>query len=333
VSKLQKIFHAGGRRMSFAPAYLLLVFLGAILAGAFYWGIVTVQRIPPIAPTFDEKVSQAQLEALKVALTTTAGLGAAAGLYVSYRRQRNEERNSFREQDRIFTERFIAAATLLAHESAAVRLAGINSLVRLADDSTRDRDTCLSTLCSYLRIPVVLRDAGECNPDGESCVGNKLDWLDPNEWDVRRSALRHISDRLQVRGPIETWTGPVDLRGATLIETDFSECTFAERADFSETRFVGTASFRQCRFEARAIFVGAKFIDNVSFEEASSRDLFDLSNCKFMNSTTFEDFSFVVRPVFDHSTFSRELCLSLKCRDSVSVVPGVSLFTTESVSI
>jgi hypothetical protein len=83
----------------FGYGYILLLAAGAVLAVALYWGLTSAQRIPPIGASFDEKLASARFEALKVALTTAAGVAAIAGLYVGYRKQRNDEANSLREQD------------------------------------------------------------------------------------------------------------------------------------------------------------------------------------------------------------------------------------------
>ena len=293
------------RKHSFASAYIVLVICGAIMAGLFYLLIVTIQRVPPISAKFDQQVSQARSDALKVALTTTAGLGAAAGLYVTYRRQRTEESNSYREQDRVFTERFTVAANLLAHESAAVRLAGVNSLARLADDSQRDRDTCLNTLCSYLRIPVLLK-ADTQDADDLPNLASKDNWVDPNEWDVRRSALKLICDRLKYGALTPFSTGTIDLRMAVLIDADFQEANFDGAVDFSGAVFVEEASFDLCRFKLFANFSGALFSRMVSFSGADFKGYVDASDCHFLGSTNFRDTSFSHKPNFDGCDFFKE---------------------------
>ncbi|MGH3829855.1 MAG: pentapeptide repeat-containing protein [Pseudonocardiaceae bacterium] len=313
----------GYRPSPFAFSYLLLVLTGATLVALFYWGIVSAQRIPVLAPSFDERQNQARLEALKVALTTTAGLGAAAGFYVGYRRQKTQEENSYREQDRVFTERFTVASNLLAHESAAVRLAGVNSLARLSDDSARDRDTCLRTLCSYLRIPVEISDA---NPSAEQAVPktNRSLWRDPNEWDVRRSALALVAARLQPAWPAGHWKGSVDLRDAILIDADFTGCLFASNADFGGATLNGAAKFQ-----------GVDFCDATSFDF-----------CIFTAGADFTDSRFYVEATFDSAVFSEmakfELSLSSDTTPSLMILPSyraakflnglvVSIFLKESI--
>lgn len=250
----------GGQHKPYAPKpfmliYLALVIFGASIAFAAYLGILWTQSLPPLGSSFQEKESQARLEAIKVALTTVAGLAAASGLYVGYRRQRVEESNSSREQDRVFTERFGAAAALLGNENAAVRLAGVQSLARLADDSIRDRYTCLSALCSYLRLPVRLtEDASDPPESHRSRSLRREQWLDPDEWDVRRNALRLLLDRLDSDAP-EPW----DLRDAVLIDPNFSIVSVREGIDARRAILLGAVTLTVDTFESLTLFEDCLF--------------------------------------------------------------------------
>jgi hypothetical protein len=85
-------------------------------------------------------------DVVKIVLAVVAGLGASVGLTVSYRRQRGEEAGAF-------TSRYTAAAEQLGHEKAAVRLAGVYALARLADEWAPQRQTCIDVLCAYVRMP------------------------------------------------------------------------------------------------------------------------------------------------------------------------------------
>jgi hypothetical protein len=130
-----------------------LIIAGLVISGGIYYGLTLAQRVPPLGETFDEKLVSARYEAVKVALTTTAGIAAIAGLYVTYRKQRNDEANSLRDQDRTFTDRMAAAAGLLQSVDPVVRIAAANAIARLGDDSSRDRPACVSMLTAYLRRP------------------------------------------------------------------------------------------------------------------------------------------------------------------------------------
>jgi hypothetical protein len=78
-------------------------------------------------------------------LAAVAGLGAAVALVVAYRRQRELKRDEAgqRDQTRLLTERFGAAATQLGGEQAAVRLAGVYAMAAVADEWEAQRQAPL----------------------------------------------------------------------------------------------------------------------------------------------------------------------------------------------
>lgn len=290
----------------FAPAYSLLLLAGALLAAAAYAGILQLQAIPIIADRFDDKVSQGRIEALKVALTTVGGLAAASGLYVAYRRQRTEEANSGREQDKVFTERFGAAANLLSSDGVAVRLAGIESLTRLADDSDRDEFTCLSMLCAYLRVPVERLSGTARNSSADLASGGRSDWVDPTEWEVRRTAGRQVFDRLQ---RLSKYGGEVDLEGATVVDVslrggilgdvavNLRECSFmtdchiedllCRSVDFSFSRFYGSFFLGGNEEQGLITLNGSRFDGNVTVALGSTSRSPRFRGCQFEQGFSF----------------------------------------------
>lgn len=290
----------------FPVIYVGLVVLGGILAAAAYVGILRIQSLSILGTVFDEKQAQARLEALKVALTTVAGLAAAAGLYVGYRKQRVEETNSSREQDRVFTERFSSAAALLASDNAAVRLAGVQAFARLADDSPRDRYTCLSALCSYLRLPVRLVESPDPSEevDPRRRVAHREQWLDPDEWDVRRTGLRLLLARLAIQ------TGhPWDLRDSVLIEPDFAEGLIAAGIDASRSALVGDIHIASAVFRDISQFNGCYFSGSLNVTGASAVLTFDESTVdgrfRFRLTADFaRDPSWGLLPTFERCTFA-----------------------------
>ena len=129
------------------------------------------------------------LDSVKIGLAVVAGLGAAVGLTVSYRKQRGEE-------DKAFTDRYAAAAEQLGHNKAAVRLAGVYALARLADDWEPHRQTCIDVLCAYLRMPY--------DPENP----------EPGEREVRLTVIRLIRDHLRPTARV-SWSGrDLDFTGA-----------------------------------------------------------------------------------------------------------------------
>ena len=155
------------------------------------------------------------LDSVKIGLAVVAGLGAAVGLTVSYRKQRGEE-------DKAFTDRFTATADQLGHGKAAVRLAGVYALARLADDWEPHRQTCIDVLCAYLRMPY----------DPES--------PEPGEREVRLTVIRLIRDHLRPTARV-SWSGrDLDFTGTVFDGGDFSGATFSGgTVNFSGATFSG----------------------------------------------------------------------------------------------
>jgi hypothetical protein len=97
--------------------------------------------------------TQDTFDALKIALSVVAGVGAVVALTVAYRKQVLSEAAEYREDTKLFTERFTTAAGQLGADQAAVRLAGMYAMARLADDWVAERQTCIDVICAYLRMP------------------------------------------------------------------------------------------------------------------------------------------------------------------------------------
>jgi hypothetical protein len=304
MTKLDDGRHRPYRPKPFAVVYIALVVLGAGIAAAAYIGILWIESLPVLATSYDEKQAQARLEAVKVALTTVAGLAAVSGLYVAYRRQRVEESNSSREQDRVFTERFGAAAGLLASDNAAVRLAGVQSLARLADDSDRDRYTCLSALCSYLRLPVRLLDSptsSDVEADTRSRTTQREQWHDIDEWDVRRNALKLLLERLD-SDAIEPW----DLRDAVLIEPDFSIGEIRAGLDARRAIVVGNAELPSRIFGSTTRFDGTLFDGTLTVIGPNSKVSFNESTIKrrfTFNASRSYPYEWGLMPTFERCKF------------------------------
>jgi len=200
-------------------------------AGGLLW-FLGWPRLPSAAQ-FD--VTQL-LDLLKIALSVVAGFGGVVLLAVNYRKQRVAEdehdlavQRADREVVQKFNERFGAAAEQLAHESPAVRLAGVYALAGLADDWPAQRQVCVEVLCGYLRV------APEEMTKGET--------------EVRQAILRVIRDRTRASATL-SWSE---------LDFDFTGVTF-ENADFARLRFEGTVLFDGAEFAGGvASFAGSEF--------------------------------------------------------------------------
>lgn len=228
----------------FAAVYGALLVAGTVMAFGLYFVLLHVMH-GAAAPL------STRLDVAKTALLVVGGSGAVAGLYVAYRKQRTDEANHLRDQDKLFTERYTAAASQLGNTaSAAIRLAGVYALARIADDSERDRPTCLKVLCAYLRMPY--------DPDDRA--------TEPAERQVRTTAQTVIAERLRPDHPGFWPDARIDLTDAHLIGLDFSGIIVGEFAA-DHARFGGDAVFSRATF-GNAWFRGAAFSRDAGFDEA-----------------------------------------------------------------
>ncbi|MEU8852381.1 pentapeptide repeat-containing protein [Streptomyces sp. NPDC048564] len=254
----------------------------------------------------------AQLELLKLVFATVAGVGALVALVTSYRRQRIDEIASERAErvhahservadanihdatERRVTELYSHAVEQLGHEKATVRLGGLYSLERLAQHNDEHRQVVVEVICAYLRMPY--------NSPMEQDVSTETQ----QEWQVRRAAqevlARHLRaeplrsrfrgrDREASENPLYWPDVSLDLRGAVLIDANFSECslvnpifteaTFIGDALFSGAIFTGPASFSSCEFKGWAAFDGAEFTGNLFITSATFEGISDFRNSSF----------------------------------------------------
>ncbi|MGY4765278.1 pentapeptide repeat-containing protein [Kribbella sp. CWNU-51] len=199
----------------------------------------------PRGPTPDQQKLLADLA--KIAPGLAAGMGAAFALVVGYRRARVEEAGSHRDDRRLFSSRYQDAADLIGHDKAAVRLAGISAMARLADDWAEQRQPCIDVLCGYLRLPY--------DPAAS----------DSGEEEVRLTVIGLITAHLQASAE-PAWRGhDLDFTGAFFDGGDFRGAVFSGgNVDFINAVFPGgTVDFINAVFSGgtvdftNAVFSGA----------------------------------------------------------------------------
>jgi len=228
------------------------------------------------------------LELLKIALAVVAGLGGVVLLAVNMRKQRVAESEHLlaqakdgREQAQSFNERFGTAAGQLAHDNAAVRLAGLYAMAGLADDWVANRQICVDVLCGYLRLPARKDDL----PDAK----------------VRESVLRVLRVRLA-----DDWRGSaleLDLTGArftdqTVLRLETQRALRLDHAVFEDGLFIvgpanayavsyAGATFRgpETRFQDGGIFIGAQFTGRLVFDTDNLWRRFAFTDCVFTEAT------------------------------------------------
>ncbi|TDQ50751.1 pentapeptide repeat-containing protein [Actinorugispora endophytica] len=300
---------------------VVIAVVALIVVGA--WWVMGAPR-----PLFPDRLPPKALDAIATrAFAVVAGLGAAALLVISYRRQRTTEEEvelakaddararlaAAREVTRLFTERFTSAYTELGSEHAAVRLGAVHALAHLADDApTRDlRQTCVDVLCAYLRMPYE-PEPGPLPGDAteEQVKAHRAETLAfASLREVRHTILRAIGNRLREDTP---WRGcDYDFTGVVFDGGDLHEARFSDgRATFRDAKFSGGAvDFTGAVFSGGAVdFTGAEFAGGwVAFNYAEfAGGTVDFTNARFTNGmVSFADTEFSGgRADFNHAEFA-----------------------------
>jgi hypothetical protein len=139
---------------------------------------------------FGHDTNSNRLDVIKTAGSIVIGTGGAAALLLTARRQRFVELDG---TERRITELQTKAAELLGSDQAAVRLAGLYALERLAQDNPGHRQTIVDIMCGYLRMPFT--------PPPSKAIGEPPPCTRPalSQWVPRRSSTR-LSAWCSMRG-------------------------------------------------------------------------------------------------------------------------------------
>ncbi|MEV4637387.1 pentapeptide repeat-containing protein [Actinoplanes sp. NPDC049548] len=322
----------------------------ALACTVFGIGILALVAMLLIAAdvTGDER-AKLQIEAIKYGLGFFAASGAAAALLLAVRRQRLSEhthelellKHAHTEADateRRVTDLYTKAAEQLGSADAAVRLAGLYALERVAQNNAGQRQTIVNVLCAYLRMPYTPpmppARAADASPPGLPLPGPGLVTADARlarqELQVRMTAQRILSTHLRLPADVEPhqaallrpdphqpfWPGmDVDLTGAALVNWDgdqghvrragFGSVTFHGTASFAAATFTGAADFAGARFSGDARFPEAVFTDQATFGHVSVAGFADFNQAAFADDVSFRDATFHGVADFTDATFSQ----------------------------
>ncbi|MGJ6960601.1 pentapeptide repeat-containing protein [Streptosporangium sp. G11] len=282
------------------------VLTGVVLIVVSMWSATAVLLfLADTAPDASKRVEM-RLDAVKTGLTVGAGAVGLVALLLGVRRQWLGERTqAYQEYDageRRVTELYTKATDQLGHDKAAVRLAGLHALERVAQDNPEHRQTIVDVICAYLRMPPVPAEPGE----GESA--GQEESIDPQELQVRATAQGILRNHLRwsrsepVR-PVTFWPDiDLDLTGARLVKLGFVDCRM-RRARFGGARFEGFARFDRATFEDVAVFGGAVFTGRAAWGEANYKAGFE--GAVFRGDVMFRETVFALRADFREATFER----------------------------
>ncbi|WP_189246288.1 pentapeptide repeat-containing protein [Streptosporangium pseudovulgare] len=298
--------------------------------------------------------------AIQTALAAGAGVGAAVTLMLAFRRQRHQEhaahvtaylaeRNAaLAEQvadntkhdatERRVTDLYTKAAEQLGHDKAAVRLAGLYALERLAQDNPGHRQTIVNVICAYLRMPytppepapapdperdhkAALRAARRRHQAARAGVAlpaepapRQEDGDREGELQVRLTAQRILAAHLRDDRPADRrstlpaapafWEGmSLDLTGATLIDFDLTG-GHATEAVFDKATFAGDVRFVGAIFAGDVRFNGATFTGDAWFNGATFTGDATCDKATFARHAMFVGASFAGRAMFVGATFT-----------------------------
>ncbi|GAA2986301.1 pentapeptide repeat-containing protein [Streptosporangium longisporum] len=339
-------------RMPRAAAWWIVpitLLVGAVVGGVSWW---------LLSDASSTAAAIARQGALQTALAAGAGVGAAVTLMLAFRRQHHQERTAAVTADlaernvllakevaehtkhdateRRVTDLYVKAAEQLGHDQAAVRLAGLYALERLAQDNPGQRQTIVNVICAYLRMPytpprpadpeqerkAALREARRryhaTHISGTSPTRPALAPAEDLEGErqVRLTAQRILSEHLRDERPAEqrdtTSPGPrfwpgmrIDLTGATLIDLDFSHCHIAE-ATFTKATFTGDARFSKVTFTGDAEFGEATFAGDAWFRETFFSGRAHFGKVTFTRYAHFGGATFAAQTWPDKAAFPRD---------------------------
>ncbi|WP_440098436.1 pentapeptide repeat-containing protein [Streptosporangium sp. H16] len=283
------------------------VLAGVVLIVVSMWSATAVLLfLSDTAPDASKRVEM-RMDAVKTGLTVGAGAVGLVALLLGVRRQWLGERTqAYQEYDageRRVTELYTKAADQLGHDKAAVRLAGLYALERVAQDNPEHRQTVVDVICAYLRMPPAPAAPGEAEP------ADREETIDPQELQVRATAQVILRNHLRwsasepVR-PATFWPDiDVDLTGAWLVKLGFVDCRM-RRAGFGGARFDGFARFDRAVFGGVAVFGGAVFSGRAAWGEANYKAGFE--GAVFKDESVFRQAVFALRADFRGVTFERE---------------------------
>ncbi|MEV6065833.1 pentapeptide repeat-containing protein [Nocardia sp. NPDC052001] len=281
---------------------VLIAVAGGLAIGAFTWWMLWL-ALGAKAETPN------QLDLTKIALSITAGVGAAVALVVAYRRQRDLERGRFAEL-------FGAAASQLGNSDVAVRIAGVYALAGVADEfSVRGRrQQCIDVLCGYLRLPYApdegashLVSKSQRIEDSGTAVERVYNYRQ-NDRQVRETIVRVIAERLRRSADVSWSASDFDFSDAVFENADFRGAVFAGHSTrFTNASFTGgrDTTFEGASFLGRRVtFRGAMFRGgSTSFEHVNFKHNRVGRADRKSSGTTFVDATFGGPVNFDYAVF------------------------------
>lgn len=178
-----------------------------------------------------------------VAVLISAAIAASVAAYSRGQAEKHFQASHSLEVTGALRDRYTTSAAQLAHESAAIRLAGVYALAALADDwaqngNENERQVCIDLLRAYLRT---IQPRSADRPS--STVGASDPMIDEAELEVRKTIVLTINGRRMLSpsdprswASLDCSLARTDLRGLDLTQQDFSRVSF-KGANLASTKF------------------------------------------------------------------------------------------------
>lgn len=267
-------------------------------------------------------------------LAATGGILAMLTLWETRRKNLQEkDKNDLDHARQVKAERrsrYAKAIEQLADDKSAVRLGGIYTLVKLADEWLTDSKTIpdetdrvaegqiiINSLCSYIQSPyslaekrIFIEDAETFEESGDKFTNERAALY--VEQRIRQVIFNEISKRSsKCNGSNEIKPGkwsifefnftksPIfySLNGINLENANLSNSIFYGITNFCGSTFYGGTNFTGVSFEENANFLDVTFQNGVDFTEAFFKKDADFSNATFIEDAIFDS------TVFDSSIF------------------------------
>ncbi len=256
------------------------VLLALVLSAALLIGLTIIFKSPLTHGNDALLIKLIELE-----LAAVGGAGAAVALVVNYRKQ------SVLESETL-TRRFSDFTNQLADDRYPVKLAGVYSLYRLADEWDEQRQQIIDVLCGYIRQPW---------PDENDQQTTKV------ELEGRQTILREMVARMKEDCVFTKGNYHYDFRGATFkSDTSFAGAIFTGDAWFGEATFTDDARFAGTTFNGYAGFTEATFNGVAGFTEATFNGVAGFREATFNRYTGFREATFTDNAEFTGATFTRD---------------------------
>lgn len=259
-------------------------------------------------------------------LAATGGILAMLTLWENRRKNLQEkDKNDLDHARQVKAERrsrYAKAIEQLADDKSTVRLGGVYSLVKLADEWLTDSRTLpsendrkgeaqiiINSLCSYIRSPFPLaenKDSLTSNRNKESYNGDYNSDRSKlyGEQETRSTIIQEITNRLRNENKTiknsknSPHNGPwsdfsYNLSGTLFFyDVDFSSCVMNGQVNFSESTFEESAEFCNSIFNSDINFSETLFKNSTGFIGTTFEGRAEYSGAEFERPTHFIDSTF-----------------------------------------